>query len=239
MDNIGYTSLTRQSGLMREIQAVANNIANASTTGFRREGVVFSEYVHALEPGDPSLSMATANARALDLQQGALTQTGGTFDFAIEGDGFFMIDGPAGQFLTRAGSFTPSAEGELSTADGYRLLDGGGAPVFVPPDANAVSVAADGTLSVDGRAVAQLGLYSPIDQNDLLHRDGVRFEAPGGVEAALGEAAILQGYVEGSNVDPIAEVARMIEVQRSYELGQKFLEKEDERIRAVLKTVAG
>ncbi|GHF01942.1 flagellar basal-body rod protein FlgF [Aliiroseovarius zhejiangensis] len=239
MDNIGYTSLTRQSGLMREMQTVANNIANASTTGFRREGVVFSEYIHALEAGDPSLSMATANARALDLQQGALTQTGGAFDFAIEGSGFFLLDGPDGQFLTRAGSFTPSAEGELSTPDGYRLLDSGGAPVFVPPDAQAVSVAADGTLSIDGRAVAQIGLYAPTDQNDLLHRDGVRFEVAGGTEPILEGAAILQGFVEGSNVDPITEVARMIEVQRSYELGQKFLEKEDERIRSVLKTVAG
>lgn len=239
MDNIGYTSLTRQSGLMREMQTVANNIANASTTGFRREGVVFSEYIQALAPGDPSLSMATANARALDLQQGALVQTGGAFDFAIEGAGFFLLDGPDGQFLTRAGSFAPSAEGELSTPDGYRLLDGGGAPVFVPPDAQAVSVAADGTLSIDGRAVAQIGLYAPIDQTDLLHRDGVRFEAPGGMEPVLESVAILQGFVEGSNVDPISEVARMIEVQRSYELGQKFLEKEDERIRSVLKTIAG
>ncbi|MCI2394752.1 flagellar hook-basal body complex protein [Aliiroseovarius sediminis] len=237
MDNIGYTTLTRQSGLMREMQSVANNIANASTTGFRREGIIFSEYVSALDGDDPSLSMATANVRALDLQQGGLTQTGGTFDFAIEGDGFFMVDGPDGQFLTRAGSFTPSALGELSTPDGYRLLDGGGAPVFVPPDARSVSVASDGTLSVDGRAVAQIGLYLPVDQNDLLHREGVRFEAPGGVEPALVEASILQGFIEGSNVNPITEVARMIEVQRSYELGQKFLEKEDERIRAVLKTV--
>ncbi|UWQ14299.1 flagellar hook-basal body complex protein [Aliiroseovarius sp. M344] len=239
MDNIGYTSLTRQAGLMREIQSVANNIANASTTGFRREGVVFSEYVNALEPGDSSLSMATGNVRALDLQQGALTQTGGAFDFAIEGDGFFLVEGPSGQFLTRAGSFTPSTEGELATPDGYRLLDGGGSPIFVPPDATSVAVATDGTISVNGRAVAQVGLYAPLDQNDLLHRDGVRFEAPGGIEPAFGDAAILQGFLEGSNVDPIAEVARMIEVQRSYELGQKFLEREDERIRGVLKTVGG
>lgn len=239
MDNIGYTSLTRQSGLMREMQSVANNIANASTAGFRREGVVFSEYVQALAPDDPSLSMATANARALNLQQGALTQTGGTFDFAIEGDGFFLVDGPSGQYLTRAGSFTPSAAGELSTPDGLRLLDSGGSPVFVPPDATSISVSADGTMSVDGRAVSQIGLYEPVDRNDLQHRNGVRFETSGGIEPVLGEVSILQGYVEGSNVDPITEIARMIEVQRSYELGQKFLEKEDERIRSVLKTIGG
>ena len=239
MDNIGYTSLTRQSGLMREMQSIANNIANASTTGFRREGVIFSEYIHALDRKDPSLSMATANTRSLNLEQGALTQTGGTFDFAIEGDGFFLLDGPTGQFLTRAGVFTPSAEGELVTPDGYRLLDGGGSPVFIPPDAKTISMAADGTLSADGRALALIGLFSPVDQTDLQHRDGVRFEAPGGVEPALTEATILQGFVEGSNVDPIAEIARMIEVQRSYELGQKFMEKEDERIRSVTKTVIG
>ncbi len=79
--------------------------------------------------------------------QGPLTQTGGRFDFAIEGEGFFLIETPAGQQLTRAGAFTPSAEGELVTPDGHRVLDAGGAPIFVPPDATAISVAADGTMS--------------------------------------------------------------------------------------------
>ena len=239
MDNTIYSTLTRQSGLMLEMQSVANNIANASTTGFRREGIVFSEYVDALAPGDPSLSMATANVGVLSLIQGALTQTGGTFDFAIEGQGFFMVEGPSGQFLTRAGSFTPSAEGELSTPDGYRLLDGGGSPIFIPPDATSVSLAKDGTLSIDGRAAALIGLYSPVNKDDLQQRDGVLFEVTGDIEPAFEDAVILQGFVEGSNVDPIVEVARMIEVQRSYELGQQFLEKEDERIRSVLKTVGG
>ncbi|WP_432448410.1 flagellar hook-basal body complex protein [Aliiroseovarius marinus] len=239
MDNIGYTSLTRQSGLMREMQTVANNIANASTTGFRREGVIFSEFVHNLEQADPSLSMARANTRAIDLSQGTLTQTGGTFDFAIEGDGFFLVDGADGQYLSRAGSFTPSAEGELMTADGYRLLDAGGSPVFVPPGAQSIILSRDGTMSADGNPLSNIGLYVPTDPNDLLHRSGVLFEAPGGVEPALTEPVILQGFVENSNVDPIIEVARMIEVQRSYELGQQFLETEDQRIRSVLKTVMG
>lgn len=237
MDNIGYTSLTRQSGLMREMQSVANNIANASTTGYRREGVIFSEYVQALDKGDNALSMATANARLIDLQQGALTQTNGSFDFAIEGDGFFMVESPDGALLTRAGAFTSSPEGELVTNDGLRLLDAGGAPVFVPPDAKSVSLAADGTLSADGRPLTQIGLYLPADPNDLKHREGVRFAAPGGTEPVIEGATILQGFLEGSNVDPVQEITRMIEVQRSYELGQMFMEKEDERIRSVLKTV--
>lgn len=237
MDNIGYTSLTRQSGLMREMQSVAHNIANASTSGYRREGVVFSEFVQGLSRIDDSLSMANANARLIDLQQGALTQTGGTFDFAIEGDGFFMLEGPDGHLLTRAGAFTPSAEGELVTADGLRLLDAGGAPVFVPPDAKSVSLSSDGTMSADGRPLTQIGVFSPIDPSDLQHQEGVRFTASGGTQPVLEGTNILQGFIEGSNVNPVAEITRMIEVQRSYELGQKFMEKEDERIRSVLKTV--
>lgn len=237
MDNIGYTSLTRQSGLLKEMQSVANNLANLSTTGFRREGVIFSEFVDALDGKDPSLSMATANARHIDLEQGSLTQTNGSFDFAIEGEGFFVVEGPEGQLLTRAGSFTPSPQGELTTADGLRLLDAGGAPVFVPPDAHSIAVAADGTMSADGQPMTQLGLVMPLDTNDLNHRDGVRFSAPGGTTPVLEGASILQGFVEGSNVNPVLEVTRMIEVQRSYELGQTFSDKEDERIRAVLKTV--
>lgn len=234
MDNAGYTALTRQSGLLREMTSVANNIANASTTGFRREGVIFSEFVAAMDHGDPSLSMAHANVRRTDLEQGTLTQTGGTFDFAIEGPGFFMVEGPAGPLLTRAGSFTPNAAGELAAPDGARLLDAGGAPVFVPPDARSVALAADGTLSAEGRPLTQIGLVRPADPNDMTHRDGVRFAAPGGIEPVLEGAAILQGFVEGSNVDPVIEITRMIQVQRAYEAGQSFLEREDERIRAVL-----
>lgn len=212
MDNASYTTLTRQSGLLREMQSVANNIANSATTGYRSQNVIFSEFVKALEPGDPSLSMATANTHSINLIQGGLTQTNGTFDFAIEGEGFFMVEGPPqGPLLTRAGSFTPNEAGELVTPpDGMRLLDLGGAPIFAPPpDAANISVASDGTLSADGRPpLTQIGLFLPTDPTDLQYRDGgVRFEAPGGTEPVIEGAAILQGYIEGSNVDPVGEIA--------------------------------
>lgn len=234
MDAAGYTTLNRQSGLMREMQAVANNIANMSTTGFRREGVLFSEYVSRLD-GDPSLSMAYASARNIDLSQAGITQTGGSFDFAIQGEGFFLIETPDGQRLSRAGSFTPSAEGELVNPDGYRLLDAGGAPIFVPPDAGQVGMSADGTISAGGQPLAQLGLWQPTDPNSLLHQGGTLFSASG-VEPAEG-AQILQGYVEDSNVNPVSEISRMIEVQRAYEMGQTFLDREDARVRGVIETL--
>lgn len=234
MDAAGYATLNRQSGLLREMGVVANNIANASTTGFRREGVVFSEFVAALDQ-DPSLSMAHASGRHVDLSQSTLSQTGGQFDFAIQGEGFFLIETPQGQRLTRAGTFTPSAEGELVTPDGYRLLDAGGAPIFVPPDAKGVSMASDGTLSTGGQPIAQVGLWQPADPLSLRHQAGTMFSADAVVPAD--GATVLQGMLEDSNVEPVSEIARMITVQRAYELGQKFLDSEDERVRGVIQAL--
>lgn len=236
MDNPGYVALTRQSGLMREMQVIANNIANASTTGFRREGVVFSEFIRRLEGREDSLSMAAANARQTFLTQGALTFTGGPLDLAIEGEGFFRIETDQGERLTRAGHFAVSAEGEIVTPDGFRLLDDGGAPVLVPPGA-AIAVARDGALSADGAPVAQLGLVRPGDRSQLSRLSGTLHELRGEILPAE-EAVLHQGFLEDSNVNPILEMARMIEVQRAYEAGQNFLDREDERIRAVIQSLS-
>jgi flagellar basal-body rod protein FlgF len=179
--------------------------------------------------------MAHASGRHVDLSQSTLSQTGGQFDFAIQGEGFFLIDTPQGQRMTRAGNFTPSAEGELVTPDGYRLLDAGGAPIFIPPDAKGVALAADGTLSTNGQPIAQVGLWRPTDPLSLKHQAGTMFAADA-VEPAEG-ATILQGQLEDSNVEPVSEIARMIEVQRAYELGQKFLDAEDERVRGVIQAL--
>lgn len=234
MENTGYITITRQSGLAREMRVVANNIANLSTTGFKQEGVVFSEFIQSVPQGR-SLSMGQGNVRETVFDQGALTQTGGQFDFAIQGDGFFQIETVEGPRLTRAGSFTPSAEGELVNYDGLRVLDIGGAPIFVPPDAQ-IAVAGDGTISADGQPVGQIGLVTPADDKDLLRQGGVLFEAVNGIEPAE-DARIMQGFVENSNVNAVGQIARMIEVQRAYEMGQKFLEREDERVRTAMKAL--
>lgn len=235
MDAAAYVTLSRQSGLMQEMRVIANNIANSATTGFRQEGVIFSEYVRAL-PDQPSLSMTRSQVRNTSPEQGMLTQTNGRFDLAIQGDGYFLIETPAGERLTRAGSFTPNAQGDLVTADGHLLLDAGGAPVFVPPDAGDIGIASDGTISSDGRAMGQIGLFQPVDPLTMQREDGVMFRADSGVEPTDG-AAILQGYLESSNVNAILQVSRMIEVQRAYEAGQNLLNAEDERLRNVIRTL--
>ncbi|MCD1625042.1 flagellar hook-basal body complex protein [Seohaeicola saemankumensis] len=234
MDNAIYTNLTRQTGLLREMQVVANNIANTATTGFRQDNLIFSEHVKHID-GGASLSMATASVRNTSFLQGALTQTSGPLDLAIEGDGFFLIETPQGQRLTRSGHFSSSPQGELVTSDGNRVLDTGGAPVFLPPDAIDVAVAADGTLSAAGVPLAQIGLMQPVDPENMLRETGVLFRADAGFEPA-DSGRIVQGFLESSNVDPINQIARMIEVQRAYEMGQSLLEREDERIRAALNT---
>lgn len=235
MDNAGYTSLTRLSGLMREMSVVANNIANISTTGFRSEGLVFAEHIAPTGPRDPSLSMGTAMGRSISAQQGALEQTGSEFDLAIEGEGFFLIDTPEGEALSRAGAFIRNDAGELVTPEGHYLLDAGGAPIFVPPQASAIAVAPDGTISADGQPLTVVGLYMPNDPLELTRRAGTAFTVESGVQPAE-NARVLQGFLEQSNVDPVVQVARMIEVQRAYELGQSFMDAEDNRIRDFLRT---
>ncbi len=235
MENATYATLTRQTGLMAQMQMVANNIANASTTGYRGEALVFSDVVRRTG-ADASLSMAAARVRETNLAQGSLSQTGGAFDLAIEGDGFFMVQTPEGPRLTRAGHFGPSENGDLVTPEGYQVLDAGGAPVFVPQGQGPVGIAPDGTISAGGTPVGQVGIVLPRDPLELVREGGTLFRADSGTDPVLG-GRVLQGFLEESNVNPVLEVSRMIEVQRAYEMGQGFLEREDERIRKTIQAI--
>ncbi|RMF39637.1 MAG: flagellar hook-basal body complex protein [Alphaproteobacteria bacterium] len=236
MDNPAYVALTRQSGLARALQVVANNIANISTTGYRREGAIFAEMLVAQPDKPGTLAMTALRARHTDLTPGGVRNTGGRLDFALEGPGFFRIETAQGERLTRRGSFMLSPDSELVTPEGDRVLDEGGAPIFIPPDAAVISVAADGTIDADGTPVGRLGLVELARPADLSRESGVLFVPEGEILPAE-TTRVIQGAVEGSNVDPVLEMARMIEIQRAYELGARFLDREDERIRAVIRTL--
>jgi flagellar basal-body rod protein FlgF len=233
METAGYTTLNRQSGLMREMQVIANNIANTATTGFRQEGLIFAEYIVKTDLG--SISMGTAQIHNTSTLQGTLTQTGGQFDVGIQGDGFFLIQTPRGERLTRAGAFIPNANGELVTPDGYPVLDPGGAPIFVPPDATDLAISQDGTLSSQGRPLGQIGVVQPTDFNGMIRENGTMFESTDGFEP-VDLPIVMQGFLESSNVDAVGQIARMIEVQRAYEMGQSFLDTENQRIVNAIKT---
>ncbi len=227
-DTISHLALNRQIGLGRELTAIANNVANLATTGYRREGLVFAEYLRRIAPAQ-SLSMADLRARFADERPGALSLTGGELDLAIEGPGFFVLQSGPGVVLSRAGAFQRSADGILVTPDGASVLDDGGAPVFLPPDAAAIGIAPDGAVSADGAPVARLAVVDA--PPETLERAGAVSFRPLAGYARIEAPRLRQGALEASNVDPVAEIARMIEVSRAYEASQGLLDDADERVR--------
>ncbi|MBB5515232.1 flagellar basal-body rod protein FlgF [Rubricella aquisinus] len=236
MDLPGYVALSRVTGLDRELSVIANNIANMSTAGFRREDLVSSEAATHLPQEGTTIAMSTLRARYTDEAQGSVERTGRALDLAIDGAGYFQVALDGEQFLTRAGNFSRTLDGGMVLPSGAALLDAGGAPVLIPPDAGEIAIAPDGTLSADGAPLAQIGVWQVADGAALTRRDGVIFTTDVAPEPALG-TRLLQGALEGSNVSPVTEMARMIEVQRAYEQGQSFLSSEDERIRAAIRAL--
>ena len=256
MDNSVYINLSRQSGLLKEMRVIANNIANVSTTGFRRQGAVFSEYV--VQAGAPSngqnplkghqaslsgsisgsVSMGRLGAHFDDFSNGGLNQTGGTYDLAIDGEGFFRIGTDAGERLTRAGRFMTDRDGTLITVDGYSVLDEAGSTIQIPPDVGLIAIGGDGSISADGQPLGKIGIVTAPAQSMERMGDNLWQLRTGGQFAPHDNPKIMQGFLESSNVNPIIEIARMIEVQRAYEAGQKLLEIEDERIGKTVRTIS-
>jgi len=234
MSSAVYATLTRQQGLIHELNVVANNLANASTPGYKSDRAIFSELLIA-RSSDPnlSISMGMLGGHSFRMEEGGLNFTGGKLDLAIQGEGFFLVETPAGQRLTRAGHFQLSALGELIDPQGNRLLSQGGAPINVPQDAVDLIVSEDGAISSNGILIDTIGIVRPEGQ---LQRDSnMFFSAPGFAQET--NMKVVQGAVEQSNVSPVLEVARMIEVQRAYEAGQALLEKEDQRISQLISAV--
>ncbi|MBI1255754.1 MAG: flagellar hook-basal body complex protein [Hyphomonas sp.] len=222
-----YTSLGRQQGLMQEMQVVSNNIANSNTTGYKTDRAIFAEFLVSPGQSQDSVSMGGLGGHAFRMAQGEMRITGGQFDLAVQGEGFFVLQTDQGPRLSRAGHFQLSSESTLIDAFGNSVLGAGGNPITIPPDASQVAIGTDGSISANGQLVDRVGVVTP--QGQLLRDTNTFFSAPEGY-APFEEAIVVQGALEGSNVSPILEVARMIEVQRAYEAGQAMMEREDDRI---------
>jgi flagellar basal-body rod protein FlgF len=233
MTNPIYTLLSKQVGLRQQVDVIANNVANLSTTGFKREGLAFATHVERLELPGGSLAMAEVGGSHIDLSPGALARTGNPFDFAIEGRGFFAVETAAGVRYPRDGRVSTNQLGELVTTTGHRVLDEGGSPIVVPAEVSDITISADGTLSApDGRPLGVLGVHELPDGLSGRAADGL-FTAAGEAESAA-EATVVQGFLEGSNVNPVRELTDLIEAQRAYERGRAMLDTEDERIRRAI-----
>lgn len=241
MDNASYVALSRQSGLMKEMNLIANNIANSDTVGYKKQGAIFSEYVSAASSNNSSdvmresLSMGRLAAHADNFQSGGLRSTGGALDVAIDGDGFFLVNVDGQERLTRAGHFMTDVDGRLITTDGHAVLDGGGGEITIPLESGQVKIAGDGTLSADGFEIGQIGIVTAAPNS--LERQGSNNWIAADGYVPVDTPRLAQGFLEDSNVDPVTEIARMIEVQRHYDAGQNLLEMDDKRIKGVITTI--
>jgi flagellar basal-body rod protein FlgF len=195
------------------LDTTANNIANASTTGFRGDKVTFREALAAARSVD--LASVGAATNRLDSTAGAIVQTGNPLDLALEGDGYFAVTTPAGPRYTRAGNFALDAQRRLVTADGLAVRGDGGAPIVAPPDARDLAVAPDGTVSADGAPIGKLALarFAPAQ----LRREGGSLVSATGRPLAGDPPAVRAGMLESSNVNVVRGVVDLVKVSRTYE----------------------
>ena len=228
MDNAGYIALSRQMTLMRQMDVVANNIANAHSTAFKGEHVLFAEYV--TRPGSPSpISYVEDVAVVRDAQQGNLYQTGGSLDLAINGEGYFVVDTPAGERYTRAGAFQLNAEGAVVTGEQHPLMDDRGREIVVPPETTTITVTPDGVVSADGIRVARVRVVEFENDQELRKTRSGMYTTDAQPEPAA-DARIAQGMLEQSNIQAIVEMTRMMEILRSFQATDNVLQDEHKRL---------
>ncbi|NMM46312.1 flagellar basal-body rod protein FlgF [Rhodospirillaceae bacterium KN72] len=231
MENTTYIGLSRQIGLRRAMDVVAHNIANANTPAYKAERLVFQEYLAKPEHSE-KLSFVQDVGMARDQSIGPLTTTGNDFDVAItEEAGFFVVDTPLGERYTRHGRFQLSADGQLVTGEGYPVQGAAGA-INIPTDEGRISIAADGTISNENGVLGKLQVVDFEDPQQLRKAANGLFSAPDGVEPNdVATPSLAQGMIEDSNVQPILELTRMMDINRTHESVTKFLQREDERIK--------
>lgn len=212
-----YVALSSQMALDKRLTTIADNVANTSTVGFHATGVKFEDVVSGL--GDKSVSFASAGDTYLSTRSGPLRETGNALDFAIRGEAWFAIETPGGPVMTRDGRFTMLETGELVSLEGYPVLDAGGAPIQLDAQGGPPEAGADGTLHQNGGLVAALGLFEfqpGLNFTRYGNSGVVPFGPPEPVVDRI-DAGVAQGFVQNSNVNPVLEITRLIQVQRAFE----------------------
>lgn len=232
-----YVALSAQVALEKRMTTLADNVANANTTGFRATEVKFHEVLSST--GKASVSYVNEGEDFLSTKFGGLLNTGNQFDFAIEGDGWFQIQSPDGNMLTRDGRFSMTPNGQLVNIDGYPVLDAGGAPIQLNPMAETLKVGKDGGLVQNGVRVGQIGLFTA-DLSQGYHRLGSLGIVPaGGIEPLVDqpEVGITQGFLEDSNVNPISEMSTLITISRAFENASILIRDTEESMKQAIRTL--
>ena len=242
-----YTAYTGMLNQQYRLDTITNNLANATTTGYKREGATSRAFddVLAIKVKDSSVGYINQNIGKMslgvkigenyvDYSQGSLVETESTYDLALEGNGFVSIlftnkNGEDVVKYTRDGSFVTDAEGTLRTKDGDYVLNDAGTEIVVPTDAEEILVDELGNIYADGEYVDTLGITDFEDYNYLAKDTGENYlTAVDGATETEWSGKIHQGYTEASNINVVSEMVEMIEIARAYESNQKAVKTMDE-----------
>ena len=243
MQNALLVGLSRQMALGREMDVVANNIANLDTTGYKADGSLFEEYLgSAARAGGNSSRVSFVLDRGIwhDMSQGPIQRTGNPLDVAIDGNAFMVVQTPRGERYTRNGALQINATGQLVTADGNPVLGESGPITFQSTD-NQVAISRDGTISVregNSKTDSQRGKIRLVsfENAQQLQKDGSStFNVTGGAQPQPAiDAGLAQGSVEKSNVRGVVEMSRMIEITRSYtQIASMLQQQSDQSTQAI------
>ena len=241
MENAPLIGLSRQIALRRQLDVVANNLANINTVGFKAEKMLFEDYVMPLA-SDETFPMSdrdvhyTADWATLhDLKAGDIDQTGGTFDVALDGPGFLTVQTANGLAYTRNGAMHLDAGGMLVTADGDPILSEGG-PVTFAPNETDISIGSDGAILSSAGSKGRLAVVEFNNPQTLTHIGSSLYSASGADPGqSASETRVHHGMLERSNVSGVAETAEMIRINRSYELVAQFVQRQDELRRSAIR----
>lgn len=245
MDNVAYIALSRQMTLRRELDISANNLANMNTTGYKFERLLIEA-----EPGAPAFNdsiKTPANfaydvGMGRDFSQGSMMQTGNPFDLAIDGEGaFFVVDGPNGPLYTRNGGFMPDATGTLRTQDGLVVQGQGGGALVIDPQKGEPVISETGIVSQFVNGTAEIvGTINVVRVGDLgaLEKTGDNYYTlTSGAAAPATDAKVHQGMLEGSNVNPMFEITRLIEINRAYAQVASIIEQNHQLTKSAINTL--
>jgi len=236
MENAGYIALSRQMTLRREMDVIANNMANLNTPAYKGESMLFVEYLESTESGE-KMSFVQDIAMVRNLAEGPMTATDNPLDTAISGDGYYEIETPLGPRYTRNGAFRLDADGELVTVNGDKVLDDRGNPIALPPNSRDVTITRDGAVSTNQGPAGTIRLVRFDNEQTLIKLANGLYDADGQDALPAEGAEIVQGMVEGSNVAGIIELTKMIDTVRSYSATGRMVNDEHERLRRAIQSL--
>lgn len=233
MENSIYIGLSRQTVLQRNMDIIANNVANMNTTGFRGQNLVFEEYLSDPRFADDPLSFVVDNRQYQNTDYGVFKQTENPLNIALNGPGFIAVQAPGGGTgYTRDGDFSMRPDGTLVNASNDPILGLGG-PINIPANATEISIDERGMVSTQDGAIGQIQLAEFANIQELEPRGDNLYVTDQPVQQPE-NTIVRQGFLEGSNVKPVLEMTRMIEVLRDFQSTQRLLESEHERMRGAI-----